>query len=177
MKSIAILAAGAAALTLTACASKPKPEPVAPVSQAPAPPPVAEAPPLAPPAAGYSPGSQADLAATAGERVYFGFDRYDLTGEARATLAQQAAWLARHSDVRVRIAGHADERGTREYNLALGARRAGAVRAALIGQGVASNRIETISFGKEQPLDPASNEDAWARNRNGHTVVIGFGEP
>ncbi|WP_337185419.1 peptidoglycan-associated lipoprotein Pal, partial [Phenylobacterium sp.] len=120
---------------------------------------------------------QADLAANAGDRVFFGFDRHDVDGEARATLAQQAAWLARYPDVRVRIAGHADERGTREYNLALGARRAGAVRAALIGQGVAAGRIETISYGKERPLDAGSTEAAWARNRNGHTVVIGFGEP
>lgn len=165
------------ALTLGACASRPKPASEAPGAVSEAGPPSTPLPPSGGAATpGYAPGSQEDLAASAGDRVYFALDSHALDSEARATLAQQAAWLARHPTVRVRIAGNADERGTREYNLALGARRADAVRQALAAQGVAISRIETISYGKERPIDPRSNEEGWARNRNGHTVVIGFGE-
>jgi peptidoglycan-associated lipoprotein len=175
MRSLTFAVAGLCAVAISACATKPKPTPpaapetVAPSglsTEMPPPPSVAGAP--------YALGSQEDLAATAGERVFFDFDSYSLTAEARSILTQQAAWLARNGGVRVRIEGHADERGTREYNLALGARRADAVRQALIAQGVSPLRIETLSFGKERPLDPASNEAAWAQNRNGHTVVIAF---
>lgn len=166
------------ALALGACTSRPKPAPGTPG-------PVSESgaqrdTPLPPSAGGqtslYSPGSQEELAATVGDRVYFALDSHAIDETARATLARQAAWLARYPAVRVRIAGNADERGTREYNLALGARRADAVRQTLAAQGVAVSRIDTISYGKERPIDPGSNEDAWAKNRNGHTVVIGFGE-
>lgn len=167
------------ALTLGACASKPKPGPAGAAG------PTAvsgggQSTPM-PPGGGpsgpsYAAGSQEDLSVNAGDRVYFALDSHAIDDEARSTLARQAAWLARHPSVRVRIAGNADERGTREYNLALGARRADAVRQSLAAQGVSIARIETISYGKERPIDPASNEDAWAKNRNGHTVVIGIGE-
>jgi len=86
-------------------------------------------------------------------------------------LDAQAAWLARYPQVRVRIEGNADERGTREYNFALGARRANTVRDYLVAKGVAGSRIETVSYGKEKPIDAGTTEDAWARNRNGHTAI------
>ncbi|PZQ63978.1 MAG: peptidoglycan-associated lipoprotein Pal [Phenylobacterium zucineum] len=170
-----LLVATAVSAALAACATKPKPAPA-----------VAEAPPAAPstpvtemppaPTAPVGPvrGSQEDLAATAGDLIYFALDSEAIEAEARETLRAQAAWLAANPDVRARIAGNADERGTREYNLALGARRAAATRQALIGLGVSASRLETISYGKERPLDPASTEEAWARNRNAHTVVIGL---
>lgn len=166
------------ALTLGACASRPKPAATQPAAAGEAGgAPMTRMPPDAgAPAARFAPGSQEELAATAGDRVFFALDSHILDGNARSTLAQQAAWLARYPDVRVRIAGNADERGTREYNLALGSRRAEAVRQALAAQGVAVSRIDTISYGKERPIDPGSNEDAWAKNRNGHTVVIAFGQ-
>lgn len=120
--------------------------------------------------AGTRPGSQADLAATAGDRVFFALDSHELSPEARDVLDRQAGWLARHPSS-VLVAGHADERGTREYNLALGARRASAVRAHLVARGVSPGRIETLSFGKERPLDPRSNAAGWAANRNAQTTV------
>jgi peptidoglycan-associated lipoprotein len=86
-------------------------------------------------------------------------------------LAAQAQWLSRYPAVRVRIEGNADERGTREYNLALGARRANAVRDFLVSQGVSGARIETLSYGKERPIDAGSSEDAWAKNRNARTAI------
>jgi peptidoglycan-associated lipoprotein len=118
------------------------------------------------------PGTQEDLAATAGERVFFELDSHSLSDEARLTLARQAAWLVRYGNVSILIAGNADERGTREYNLALGSRRAAAVREVLIQQGVAPSRIRTVSYGKERPIALGSNEEAWARNRNAHTVLV-----
>lgn len=175
-KSI-VLAAVAVAALLSGCASRTKAPPATGVAEAPqAAGPATELPPERPAAGpGYAAGSQEDLAATAGDRVFFAFDSAAVDGDAGEALRRQAAWLQANPDVRARIAGNADERGTREYNLALGARRAAAVRQSLIAQGVAATRLETISYGKERPLDPASNEDAWARNRNAQTVVIGFG--
>lgn len=107
----------------------------------------------------------------AGERVFFPLDSYELSREARANLEAQAAWLRGQPQLRILIAGHADERGTREYNLGLGARRAHAARTYLISQGVAAERLDTISYGKERPLDPRSDEQGWARNRNAHSVL------
>jgi len=103
--------------------------------------------------------------------VFFGFDQYNLTPEARYTLQQQAAWMAENPGVNVLIEGHCDERGTREYNLALGERRANAAADYLMTLGVSSSRVSTISYGKERPEDPASNETAWAKNRRSVTVV------
>jgi peptidoglycan-associated lipoprotein len=104
--------------------------------------------------------------------VFFGYDRFDLTPEARSVLERQAAWLRQYPNVRVLIAGNCDERGTREYNLALGARRAAATRDFLQSLGVAANRMETVSYGKERPLDPRSNEEAWSVNRNANTQIV-----
>lgn len=117
------------------------------------------------------PGSAEDLKVNVGDRVFFGFDRYNLTSEARYTLQQQAAWMTANSGVMISIEGHCDERGTREYNLALGERRASAAADYLMTLGVPSARISTISYGKERPEDAASNETAWAKNRRGVTVV------
>jgi peptidoglycan-associated lipoprotein len=117
------------------------------------------------------PGSQEDLVVNVGDRVFFGFDRSDLTPEARATLDRQSAWLKQYPNVSVTIEGHADERGTREYNLALGERRSNAVKKYLVAQGINPARVKTISYGKERPAVLGSNEAAWAQNRRGVTVV------
>jgi peptidoglycan-associated lipoprotein len=114
----------------------------------------------------------ADTLGQAGDRVYFMTDRYDLTDEARATLARQAAWILANPSKRVIIAGSADERGTREYNLALGSRRAAATRDYLVGLGVNAENIETVSYGKERPIDPRSNPEGWAINRNSITQLL-----
>jgi peptidoglycan-associated lipoprotein len=106
-----------------------------------------------------------------GDSVQFALDRYDLTPEAEATLQRQAALLQRHPQVAVTIEGHADERGTREYNLALGERRADTVRNYLIALGIPSDRIAVISYGKERPECPEASEGCWAKNRRGVTVA------
>lgn len=123
------------------------------------------------PAAQIRAGSQADLVANVGDRVLFEYDSSDLTPEARRTLERQAAWLRRFSDVKVTIEGHCDERGTREYNLALGERRANAVSNFLVALGVDSSRVRTISYGKERPVALGSNDTAWSQNRRGVTLV------
>lgn len=128
--------------------------------------------------AGYSavvPGSQGDLESNVGHRVFFGYDQYSLTGEAQATLQRQAQFLQQYPSVNIQVAGNCDERGTREYNLALGARRAEAARAYLVSLGVASSRITTVSYGKERPIDARSTEDAWALNRNATTTIVSAG--
>ena len=118
------------------------------------------------------PGSRADfLQSVPTDRVYFDFDSYSLDGEDRATLDAQADWLTRNPNVRVTIEGHADERGTREYNLALGDRRANAARDYLEARGVASSRMQVISWGKERPAVEGSTEYAWSQNRRAVTVV------
>ncbi len=106
------------------------------------------------------------------DRVFFGFDESTLKDEAREVLRAQAEWMNQNPMVSVRVEGNCDERGTREYNLALGARRANAVRDFLVGLGVDPSRVTTISYGKDRPLDPASNELAWATNRNAHTFIV-----
>jgi peptidoglycan-associated lipoprotein len=108
----------------------------------------------------------------AGDRIYFMTDRYDLTDEARETLARQAAWISANPAKRVIIAGSADERGTREYNLALGSRRASAVRDYLVSLGVTGRAVETVSYGKERPIDARSNPEGWAVNRNAQTQLL-----
>ncbi len=102
-----------------------------------------------------------------GDRVFFGFDRFDLSPEARDVLERQSDWLKRFPVITITVAGHSDERGTREYNLALGERRANSVKNYLVALGVDSNRIRTVSYGKEQPVDPRSAEAAWSKNRRG----------
>ncbi|MHA7872025.1 MAG: peptidoglycan-associated lipoprotein Pal [Hyphococcus sp.] len=124
---------------------------------------------------GPTPGSQADLEQSAGHRVFFAFDQYNLTPQARETLARQAAWLQEYPEARILVSGNCDERGTREYNLALGARRAEAARNYLTSLGVDGARITTVSYGKERPLDPRSTEEAWALNRNATTTIQAVG--
>jgi peptidoglycan-associated lipoprotein len=120
---------------------------------------------------GVRAGSQEDLRATAGDRVYFAYDKSDITPEARKILEAQAGWMQKNANVTVTIEGHCDERGTREYNLALGERRANAVKKVLIALGVPANRVSTISYGKERPAVVGSTEAAWAQNRRGVTTV------
>lgn len=119
-----------------------------------------------------APGSEQDFVVNVGDRIYFDLDSYSVRSEAYPRLDAQVAWLQRYPNVTIRIEGNADERGTREYNLALGARRAESVRSYLIERGVNAGRIDTISFGKERPIAAGSTEDAWARNRNAHTAIV-----
>jgi peptidoglycan-associated lipoprotein len=118
-----------------------------------------------------APGSQQDLEASAGDRVFFAFDRSDITPEAQEILTRQADWLRRYPNVTVTIEGHCDERGTREYNLALGERRAQAVKNVLVALGIPASRISTISYGKERPAVVGSSEEAYAQNRRAVTTV------
>ncbi len=118
-----------------------------------------------------TPGSQQDLVVNVGDRVFFGYDKYDLSPEAQATLSKQAAWLAKFPSVSVTVEGHCDERGTREYNLALGDSRANSAKSYLVGLGVAASRITTISYGKERPEATCSDESCWSVNRRSVTVV------
>ena len=116
-------------------------------------------------------GSQADLAQNVGDRVFYETDSSSLTSEAQGTLDRQAAWLKQYPSVNVTVEGHCDERGTREYNLALGERRANAAKKYLVGAGVAANRVSTISYGKERPAVIGSDESAWGQNRRAVTVL------
>ena len=123
--------------------------------------------------AGPKAGSQADLVINVGDRVFFDYDKFNVKSDARATLEKQAAWLKKHSGLSITVEGHADERGTREYNLALGERRANSAKDYLIALGIGSGRIKTISYGKERPVALGSNEEAWAQNRRAVTTVTG----
>jgi peptidoglycan-associated lipoprotein len=116
-------------------------------------------------------GSQEELRQQAGDRIYFAYDRSDISPEARTILTKQSDWLKKNANVTVTIEGHCDERGTREYNLALGERRATAVKNVLVALGIPANRVSTISYGKERPAVVGSTEAAWAQNRRGVTVV------
>ncbi len=120
---------------------------------------------------GPSPGTQADLVVNVGDRVFFETDSSDLTLSARTTLENQAAWLQQYPNLTVTVEGHADERGTREYNLALGERRANSARNYLVALGVSASRITTLSYGKERPAVPGSNATSWAQNRRSVTKV------
>jgi peptidoglycan-associated lipoprotein len=125
-------------------------------------------------AAGVGPGSREDFIRTVGlegDRVFFDTDQYDLDDRDRATLDAQAQWLQRYTNVRVTIEGHADERGTRDYNLALGDRRANAAKNHLAARGVSPGRMTVISYGKERPEALGSDESAWAQNRRAVTVL------
>jgi peptidoglycan-associated lipoprotein len=117
------------------------------------------------------PGSQEDLTQSAGDRIFFDTDHNSLTPQATATLDRQSAWLQQYPQVNVWVAGNCDERGTEEYNLALGQRRASADRDYLVAHGIQRSRIETISYGKSRPIDPGSTSEAWAQNRNAITSV------
>ncbi len=120
---------------------------------------------------GPVPGSQEDLVANVGDRVFYAFNTSNLSGDARGTLDRQSGWLGRYPQDNVQIAGNCDERGTEEYNIALGARRANAARDYLVAHGVASSRITTISYGKDRPTALGSDEQAYAQNRNAITSV------
>ena len=171
MNKIIIIGMTATALALGACGRKTPPADVGPAATDPT------------AAAGTNiddnvdlvelPGMQADLVAKAGsDTVYFGTDKSDLDSPSRATLAAQARWMLANPSVKGSIEGHADERGTREYNLALGERRANAAKDFLIANGVPAGRLTTISWGKERPAAVGSDESAWAQNRRAVTVVV-----
>ena len=117
------------------------------------------------------PGTQDDLNVQAGDTVYFDTDRYDLNGQARAVIEAQARWMNVYPNLYVTIEGHADERGTREYNLALGERRASSVKNYLIAMGVDPRRVNVISYGKEQPIVVGADGTSWAQNRRSRTRV------
>jgi peptidoglycan-associated lipoprotein len=121
--------------------------------------------------AAATPGSQQDFVVNVGDRVFFTTDSTDLSPQARDTLNKQAQWLNNYGQYRFTIEGHADERGTREYNLALGARRAQAVRDYLISRGIAANRMRTISYGKERPVAVCNDISCWSQNRRAVTVL------
>ena len=124
-----------------------------------------------PETASITPGSQEDLIVNVGDRVFFNYDSSDLDSDAQELLQDQVAWLKQYSDVSVIVEGHCDERGTREYNLALGEKRAQSVQNYLISLGISSDRISTISYGKERPAVVGSNDGAWAQNRRSVTIV------
>ncbi len=122
-----------------------------------------------------APGSQQEFTVTVGDRIFFDTDSSAIRGDAQQTLSRQAQWLAKYPSYRVTIEGHADERGTREYNLALSARRAAATRDYLVGLGVPANRLGTISYGKERPVAVCDNISCWSQNRRAVTVLNGAG--
>lgn len=117
------------------------------------------------------PGSQEDLAQNVGDRVFYDTDSSTLSAEAQHTLERQVAWLKQYNNINVTVEGHCDERGTREYNLALGERRASAAKKYLVSLGIPSSRISTISYGKERPAVVGSDESAWSQNRRAVTVL------
>lgn len=121
--------------------------------------------------AGIVPGTQEDLVANVGDRVFYDFNASSLRADAKATLDKQAAWLSKYGSVNVQIAGNCDERGTEEYNIALGNRRANTASSYLKAKGVANARMSTISYGKDRPTAQGSSEQAWAQNRNAITSV------
>ena len=121
--------------------------------------------------ASIEPGSQEDLIVNVGDRVFFNYDSAELDKDAKELLQDQVAWLKQYSDVSVIIEGHCDERGTREYNLALGEKRAQSVKNYLINLGIAADRVSTISYGKERPAVVGSSDGAWAQNRRSVTIV------
>ena len=121
--------------------------------------------------ASIEPGSQEDLIVNVGDRVFFNYDSSELDSDAQELLQDQVAWLKQYSNVSVIIEGHCDERGTREYNLALGEKRAQSVKNYLINLGISADRVSTISYGKERPAVVGSNDGAWAQNRRSVTIV------
>ncbi len=153
--NIKILGAFAAVALLAACST---------------PAPTASTAPVATPA-GIVPGSQEDLVANVGDRIFYDFNQSVVRPDGKTTLDKQAAWLAKYGSVNVQVAGNCDERGTEEYNLALGQRRANAAASYLRAKGVAGARMTTISYGKDRPTAQGSDEQAWAQNRNAITSV------
>ena len=164
---------GVAVTAMAACAPRRPVEGAVPTAPtAPQYPTAPTAPVTGTPVGAVVPGSEQDFVVNVGDRVYFDLNMYQIRPEAFARLDAQAQWLQRYPQVTVRIEGNADERGTREYNLALAARRAESVRNYLVDRGIPAGRIDTISYGKERPIAEGSNEAAWARNRNDHTAIV-----
>jgi peptidoglycan-associated lipoprotein len=155
------MAVVAFAFVLAGCQTPPPPKPVEPP-----PAPVVQAPPS------ILPGSVKDFQVNVGDTVHFDYNKYAVLDVDKTLLQKQAAWLTKYPDVKAQIEGHADERGTREYNLALGARRANAVKEYLVSLGVSAARIDTISYGKEKPICAESNEACWSQNRRGVTIIV-----
>lgn len=174
MRSLGLTLLAGASMLAAACASNPPPEPTPPpvVAEAPRVAPTPPAPIPTPQPSGPAAGSKGDFAAKTTDRVYFDYDQYNLDDADRRSLATQVAWLKQFPSTRMEVQGHADERGTRDYNIALGDRRAQAVSQYLQQQGITSTRIQTISFGKDKPLDMGHDEAAWARNRNVFSNII-----
>ena len=164
----ATLLLAASLFALAGCAKKPPKElPPAPVES------TGPVQPTGPTSTAPVPGSQEDfVASVAADRIFFALDEASVDAEDRATLQSQAGWLARYPQKQVTIEGHADERGTREYNLALGERRANATKNALVALGVGAERINPVSYGKERPDATGSDEDSYARNRRAVTVTV-----
>ena len=168
MNKIAIAVTLASALALSACKKE------APADLPPPPQNQVTPTPTAPPQTGPVPGTQQHFAQQMQGRdtIYFDTDKFDIDAEDQAALRQQAQYLQQFANVRATVEGHADERGTREYNLALGERRANAAKNYLVSLGVSADRITTVSYGKERPVALGSNEQAWARNRRAVTIVL-----
>jgi peptidoglycan-associated lipoprotein len=168
MNRLAITLAAASALALTACSKKP------PAQLPPAPQDTSTPTPATPAPSGPTPGSEEHFKSVMNGRdvIYFDTDKYDIDSEDAAALRQQAQYLLQYPNIRATVEGHCDERGTREYNLALGERRANAAKNYLVSLGVPAARLTTISYGKERPVALGSNEAAWAQNRRAVTVVL-----
>ncbi len=166
MKHIVSTVTVATALVLAGCSKKaPEELPPPPATSTPAPTAGAE---------GAAPGTQAHFAQVMNgqDTIYFDTDRYNIDSADQAALTQQAQYLAQYPNVRATVEGHADERGTREYNLALGERRANAAKNYLASLGVSPDRISVVSYGKERPKALGSNEQAWAQNRRAVTIIL-----
>lgn len=165
---ICMIAWASVAFALAGCTTKPQAESTSP-------PPVVTPPPTSsssvPVTSSILPGTEQDLTVNVGDTIHFGLNKYTIRDVDKPILQRQAEWLKRYPQVRVLIEGNCDERGTREYNLALGARRANAEKEYLEALGVAADRMETVSYGKERPVCTESNEQCWAQNRRGVTVV------
>jgi peptidoglycan-associated lipoprotein len=159
--NLKIVAAFAAALLLGACASSEKPATDNGSSTAGGGGTAGQA----------APGSVEEFQVSVGDRVFFDYDSYEIRPDAQDTLRKQGAWLQQYRQYTVTIEGHCDERGTREYNLALGERRANSVKNYLVALGVDANRVQTISYGKERPENPGHDEIAFSQNRRGVTVL------
>ena len=164
------LIAVAGLIALAGCTTKPPATTAPPVE----PPPAADnTAPVTSESSSIIPGSAEDLRVNVGDTVHFDYNQYNMRDEDRNVLQRQASWLQKYPQVRVTVEGHCDERGTREYNLALGARRANAVKEYLVSLGVSAGRVDTISYGKERPICTQSSEDCWAQNRRAVTTVTG----
>ena len=153
-KAVCLCAAMLMGLAISACANNPRPEDLAANKNG-----------------GGPPGSPRDFAVNAGDLVYFSTDNVELSPEAQQTVANQARWLKQYGQYTITVEGHADERGTREYNIALGAKRAQAVRNYLVQNGINAARIRTVSYGKERPVAVCNDISCWSQNRRAQTQL------